>query len=326
MLYLGQAVFVVVRVGVHLRHTALPACRMRVGHGLRLSRESIAGGGHLVSVQQVTLHGLGYLSLDVIVISRVQPGRCAEYGDFAAGQVAFSVSRIVSREVAVVKACLAAEVIVVVVVLHPDGLGVLVLSVAFALFGQPVQVVILVVSPTVLGVLVAVLREDHPVGCVIVISGRARTGYGLLRATSIPVILVLEGVFLQIVYCLIFRLEHKAQVIPAVIHVVRIVLGAALQLTDQYGPSQPVGKGIADLSVLVGGLEHYQCVGEIVTGSPAQRSAVGGVAFAGQHVPRRGHVGLVGTPVAVVAAVPGCPRPVLLDGAVQRGNVEKSNP
>ena len=103
MLYLNQSVFVVVRVGVHLRYTALPACRMRVGHGLRLSRESIAGGGHLVPVQQVTLHGLGYLSLDVIVISRVQPGRCAEYGDFTAGQVTFSVSRIVGREVAVVE-------------------------------------------------------------------------------------------------------------------------------------------------------------------------------------------------------------------------------
>ena len=204
MLYLNQSVFVVVRVGVHLRYTALPACRMRVGHGLRLSRESIAGGGHLVPVQQVTLHGLGYLSLDVIVISRVQPGRCAEYGDFTAGQVAFSVSRIVGGEVAVVKARLVTEVIVVIIVLYPNGLGVLVLSVAFTLFGQPVQVVILVVSPTVLGVLVAVLREDHPVGCVIVISGRSRTGYGLLRATSIPVILVLVGVFLQVGRGLVF--------------------------------------------------------------------------------------------------------------------------
>ena len=123
MLYLNQSVFVVVRVGVHLRYTALPAGRMRMGHGLRLSRESIACGGHLVPVQQVTLHGLGHLSLDVIVISPVQLGRCAGYGDFAAGQVAFSVSRIVGREVAVVKARLAAEVIVVVVVLYPDGLA-----------------------------------------------------------------------------------------------------------------------------------------------------------------------------------------------------------
>ena len=201
MLYLGQAVFRIVGIGVGFCHAALPAGRMRVGHGLRLSRESIAGGSHLVPVQQITLHGLDHLSLDVIVISRVQLGRCAEYGDFAAGQVAFSVSCIVSREVAVVKTCLAAEVIVVIIVL---GLGVLVLSVTFALFGQPIQVVILVVSPTILDVLVSVLREDYPVGYVIVISGRSRTGYGLLRATSIPVILVLEGVLRQVGRGLVF--------------------------------------------------------------------------------------------------------------------------
>ena len=206
MLYLGQAVFRIVGIGVGFCHAALPAGRMRVGHGLRLSRESIAGGSHLVPVQQITLHGLDHLSLDVIVISRVQLGRCAEYGDFAAGQVTFSVSRIVGREVAVVKARLITEIVVVIIVLHSDGLacGRGTALRAFALFGQPVQVVILVVSPTILDVLVSVLREDYPVGYVIVISGRSRTGYGLLRATSIPVILVLEGVLRQVGRGLVF--------------------------------------------------------------------------------------------------------------------------
>lgn len=86
MPHLYQAVFRIVGIGVGFCHAALPARCVRVGHGLRLSRESIAGGGHLVSVQQVALHGLGHLSLDIIVISRVQRSRCAVGGVAFVGQ------------------------------------------------------------------------------------------------------------------------------------------------------------------------------------------------------------------------------------------------
>ena len=198
MPHLYQAVFRIVGIGVGFRHAALPASRVRVGYGLRLSCESIAGGGHLVSAQQVALNGLGHPPFEVIVISRVQLGRGAGHGDFAAGQVSFSVSRIVGREVAVVKARLATKIVIVIMIFHPDRLGILVLTVAFTLFGQPVQVVILVVHPVVLGVQVAVLREDYPVGRIIVVAHRPRTGYGFgfLRATPVTVIRVLEGILL----------------------------------------------------------------------------------------------------------------------------------
>lgn len=153
----------VISVRADLRTPCLAACRMRMRHAQWLARKRIADTRHIITAQQVAADLLHHTALDVIVERRVLFRRTAENRPFATRQVTFRAYR-TGREVAVVESALAAEVVVVIIILQPHGLtrrGVL--SRTLALFSQAAQVVIHIVSPFVRCTLHTVLRIDDTV-------------------------------------------------------------------------------------------------------------------------------------------------------------------
>ena len=250
----------VVGIVVDFGLRGLAACGVRAGHPLRPAVEGVHGLLLVMAAQQVGLYRLGHTALDVVVISRVKPGRGAGHRHLAAGQVSFRAHR--SRgEIAVVEARLAAEVIRVVVVLDPDGLGALVLAVAFALFGQAVQGVILVVRPAVGGALHAVLRESHPVRRVVLVHHRVHARRLPFDAALAIVVCVAERVLGQIPAVLVGGLEHVEQVSVVIVQVIGVEGVVAVHHPFQYDLPELVREGIAHVPVLVRDAGHFQRAG-----------------------------------------------------------------
>lgn len=116
VLHLCQAVGMVVGIGVHFRLRGLARRRMRMcAHGRPVGK-GIDRAGHVVASRQVALHAPGHPSPDVVVIGRIQHLSLIHCQHLAAGQESLRADGR-RREVAVVESSLAAEVIIVVMVL-----------------------------------------------------------------------------------------------------------------------------------------------------------------------------------------------------------------
>ena len=95
---------------------------------------------------------------------------------------------------------------------------------------------------------------------------RSRSGHfvgtsPLFRQAVQPVVLVLEGILVEIGRALIHGLQHKAEVAFVVIHIVGIVRFAAFHLTRQYNMSHLVGEGVARVQVFIGGFNNRKLTG-----------------------------------------------------------------
>ena len=247
----------VVGIVVDFGLRGLAACGVRAGHPLRPAVEGVHGLLLVMAAQQVGLHRLGHTALDVVVISRAKPGRGAGHRHLAAGQVSFRAHR--SRgEVAVVEARLAAEVIRVVVVLDPDGLGALVLAVAFALFGQAVQGVMLVVRPAVGGALHAILRERQPVRRIVLVDDRFRSRLLPFDAALAMVVRIAERVAGQVPAVLVGGLEHVEQAPVIVVQVIGVKGFVPVHSSLQEYLSEFVREGVMYVPVLVRDAGHTQ--------------------------------------------------------------------
>jgi hypothetical protein len=254
----------VVAVSIHFRAGCFSACRVGMGHCSRLVCKSIDGSCYIITTQRITLYSLHHTSLDVIVVCGINLVTTTKYRCHTCSQGTFSIARSIIREIAVIETCLRTESVTVIEVLHKyirSRSGHFVGT--SPLFRQAVQPVVLVVRPVTgcKGTLVAVLREYQAVGIVIHHFHISRTGKLLPDTAVASVVLVLEGILVEIGRALIHGLQHKAEVAFVVIHIVGIVRFAAFHLTRQYNMSHLVGEGVARVQVFIGGFNNRKLTG-----------------------------------------------------------------
>ena len=242
MLHLRQPFGVIIGVLSYLRECGLPAGRVRMAHHGGLAREGIDGGGHVVTAQQVALHGLRQAALHVVAVHqadvtvtllglhpcarevtrRVGLSRKGGQGG-ETGQGSEGIGVVIVRQLHFGRAqrqgtgiARAAHAVAAPAeggrhhgLRRRYGIGLR----TFALHAKPAERVIEVERIAPCGLLHARLREDHAVAPVAVVAGEVLSGTPGGRHAVAVVELVLIGMLLQVAAPLVLRREHEVQVV-----------------------------------------------------------------------------------------------------------------